>query len=168
MVCLPPAVGRQMLLADLLRLRMHVPQHKALHCYLVLSVWILLLIGGVYKFLEPKQKAAEPAVTSDLFVNLAIDVKTKKIFRLCNKPEDISVGDEGKIIVVFVSFKYRKVVGIAEQHKWVLKGVLVLIRHGDRGPLQHVKNISFVNCGSSQNSLLNAYKVIRFNCFFFI
>lgn len=91
------AVDPQMLLADLLRLHMYVPQHKALHCYIILSVWILLLIGGVYKFLEPKQKPVEPTVATDLFVNLAVDVKTKKIFKLCNEPEDIAVDDEGKI-----------------------------------------------------------------------
>lgn len=88
-----------MLLADLLRLHMYVPQHKALHCYLILSVWILLLIGGVYKFLEPKQKSLEPTIPSDLFVNLAVDVKTKKIFKLCNQPEEIFVGDEGSFFI---------------------------------------------------------------------
>lgn len=37
----------------------------------------------------------------------------------------------------------------------------MLIRHGDRGPLQHIKNISNVNCGGiSGSTLLNSYKVI--------
>lgn len=35
-----------------------------------------------------------------------------------------------------------------------------MIRHGDRGPLQHIRNISSVNCGARPNVLLNTYQVI--------
>lgn len=87
---------REMFLADLLR---KFPQHKALHCYLLLSVWILLLIAGVYKSLEPKPRVSEPLVTGELFHNLAVDVKTKKIFKICNLPDGISLGDEGTFIL---------------------------------------------------------------------
>lgn len=52
-------------------------------------------------------------------------------------------------------------VGISASNRWVLRGLIVLIRHGDRGPLQHIKNISNVNCGGiSSSPLLNSYKVI--------
>lgn len=85
-----------MLLADVLRLRL--AQHKAgLRCYLVLSLWILLLVGGAYKFLEPRAKPLEASSTAagDPFVSLSFDVKTRRIFGLCNRPEEIKAGDEG-------------------------------------------------------------------------
>lgn len=34
-----------------------------------------------------------------------------------------------------------------------LGGVLVFVRHGDRGPLAHIRNISIVNCGGDFNSI---------------
>lgn len=77
-------------------LRMSLSQNKALHCYLLLTVWILLLIGGVYKFLEPEPPIAGPHLTTELFHNLPYD-KTKKVFRICNFPSDISEGDEGTL-----------------------------------------------------------------------
>lgn len=74
-------------------------QQKAFHCYLMLSIWILLLIAGIYKFLEPKPKLIEPSSalvnSADLFENLQFDIKTKKIFQLCNLPQEIISGDEG-------------------------------------------------------------------------
>lgn len=87
-------------------------QSKALHCYILLSIWILLLVAGVYKFLEPKQKLPTPAIATELFHNLALDVKTKRIFKICNLPEEITVGDEGILVnfiipVVFVYLKKR-------------------------------------------------------------
>lgn len=75
-------------------------QQKALHCYLMLSIWILLLIAGVYKFLEPKPKLIEPPVPGDLFENLVFDVKTKKIFQICNLPQEIVNGDEGNKLLL--------------------------------------------------------------------
>lgn len=79
---------------DVLRLP---AQNKALHCYLLMSIWILLLIAGVYyKFLEPDQRLPDPAVTTELIQSLTFDVKTKRIFKICNLPNDIVEGDEGK------------------------------------------------------------------------
>lgn len=120
-------------------------QQKALHCYIMLSIWILLLVAGIYKFLEPKQKL-EHVATTDLVQNLALDVKTKRIFQICNLPSEIEAGDEG----------------IRSKHL-TLKGVLVLIRHGDRGPLQHVRNISAVDCEGTESDLLHSYKVYLHN-----
>lgn len=81
-------------------------QHKPLHCYFILSVWILILIAGVYKFFDPKQKITEPVVAGELFHNLELDVKTKKIFKICNLPSNIFAGDEGNCIVSFLFFSY--------------------------------------------------------------
>lgn len=69
--------------------------NKALHCYLLMIIWILLLVAGVYKFLEPRQKLPEPAVSAELFHNLANDIKTRRIFKICNFPNEIADGDEG-------------------------------------------------------------------------
>ncbi|KAK9708775.1 Histidine phosphatase superfamily (branch 2) [Popillia japonica] len=114
-------------------------QHRVLY---IVIIWILILIAGLYKYLEPRQRALEPVVTAELFHNLGIDIKTKRIFKICNSPRDIPIGDEG----------------ILEPKQWVLKGLLILIRHGDRGPLQHIRNISSINCGTPDTELLNSYK----------
>uniref|UniRef100_A0A1Y1KPX7 2-phosphoxylose phosphatase 1 n=1 Tax=Photinus pyralis TaxID=7054 RepID=A0A1Y1KPX7_PHOPY len=105
---------------------------RPLHCYILLSIWILLLVGGVYKYLEPKPRYPTASIATEQYHNLVLDVKTKRIFKVCNLPDDIKSGDEG-----------------FDSKQWTLRGLLVLIRHGDRGPLQHVTNISYVNCGYS-------------------
>ncbi|KAK4874108.1 hypothetical protein RN001_013468 [Aquatica leii] len=101
-----------------------------MHCYILLSIWILLLVGGIYKFLEPKPKYSVSFDTVH-YQNSVIDVKVNRIFKICNLPDEITIGEEG----------------ISETNQWTLKGLLILIRHGDRGPLQHVSNISHINCG---------------------
>ncbi|CAG9865444.1 unnamed protein product [Phyllotreta striolata] len=121
-------------------LRIH--QTKALHCYILMTLWILLIVVGIYKFLESKQKLTETEVSSASYTNLALDAKTKRIFRICNFPEDISTGDEGAI----------------RGSKWYLKGLIILLRHGDRGPLQHIKKISSINCGTENSEILSSYK----------
>ncbi|CAG9831809.1 unnamed protein product [Diabrotica balteata] len=125
-----------------------MPQNKAIHCYLLMSLWILLIVVGIYKFLEEKQKTPEPEVISSTsYTNLALDAKTKRIFRICNFPEDLVTGDEGAI----------------HTSKWSLKGLLILIRHGDRGPLQHIKKISSINCGTPSTEMLTTYKAYLHN-----
>lgn len=79
---------------------LRMPQNKAIHCYLLMSVWILLLIVGIYKFLEPKQKILEsPTVSTELYSGLSVDIKTKRIFKICNFPEEIKAGEEGTFII---------------------------------------------------------------------
>ncbi|KAK9888029.1 hypothetical protein WA026_000311 [Henosepilachna vigintioctopunctata] len=121
--------------------RMTLP-NRALHCYILMSIWILLLVAGVYKFLETRETIPEPTVTAELFQSLAIDVKTKRIFKICNFPNELIAGDEG----------------IVNSNRWNLKGLIFLVRHGDRGPLQYVRNISAVNCAGTPSESLNSYK----------
>lgn len=71
-------------------------QRKPVHCYFVIVFWFILLITAVYKFVRPK-RAQEPVVSGELFHNLALDVKTRKIFTICNLPDDIRDGDEGNL-----------------------------------------------------------------------
>lgn len=46
---------------------------------------------------------------------------------------------------------------------WNLQGVLLLTRHGDRGPMSHVKGMSLVDCGQENDPLLNSYKTFLAN-----
>ncbi|XP_033337634.1 2-phosphoxylose phosphatase 1 [Megalopta genalis] len=122
------------MLAEMVRLSY---QHRAFYCYVILSVWIFLLVAGMYKYIGIDEKSSIQArvLGNDVSVreyprNLKADVKTKKIFRFCNPPNEIIAESEGKL-----------------DGNLTLGGVLVFIRHGDRGPLGHVRNISVVNCG---------------------
>lgn len=126
-----------------------ISQNKALHCYLILSFWILLVIIGLYKFFDWNKEDIEPVgATTGIFNNLGIiDVKTRRIFQICNFPEEIYQGDEG----------------ILDGKNWLLKGLIILIRHGDRGPLQHVKQISNINCNTEETNILKAYKSYLYN-----
>ncbi|XP_012282578.1 2-phosphoxylose phosphatase 1 [Orussus abietinus] len=135
------------MLAEMVRLSY---QHRAFYCYVILSVWIFLLVAGMYKYIGVDEKSSLQGRTSgsELSIrefprNFKPDVKTKKIFRFCNLPSDILQGTEGKV-----------------DGNLTLGGILVFIRHGDRGPLAHVRNISTVNCAGdfSNPELENAYQ----------
>ncbi|XP_067010672.1 2-phosphoxylose phosphatase 1 [Anabrus simplex] len=110
-------------------------QHRALYCYLILSVWIFLLVAGMYKYIgieEPGsalKHAANEVPMRKFNRNIKPDIKMRRIFRLCNPPEEIGIGNEGQV-----------------QGNYSLEGVLIFLRHGDRGPLAHIRNISNVNC----------------------
>ncbi|XP_030750466.1 2-phosphoxylose phosphatase 1-like [Sitophilus oryzae] len=52
---------------------------------------------------------------------------------------------------------------LKDSKKWLLKGLIVLIRHGDRGPLQHVKRITNINCDTEETSILRSYKAYLHN-----
>lgn len=80
-----------------------IKHHRALNCYVILSVWILLVIAGIYKFLDwtPKVIETTPASITETFeASGSSGGKSKRIFRLCNFPEDIDQGDEGENIFV--------------------------------------------------------------------
>lgn len=38
---------------------------------------------------------------------------------------------------------------------WKLQGVLLILRHGDRGPMSHVRSIPRLNCGITGDNLVN-------------
>ncbi|XP_034949316.1 2-phosphoxylose phosphatase 1 [Chelonus insularis] len=125
-------------------------QHRAFYCYVILSVWIFLLVAGMYKYIGGNEKSSlQGKPPSDLPIrefarHLKLDIKNRKIFKLCNSPDDIKTGAEGKI-----------------DGNLTLEGILVFIRHGDRGPLSHIRNISTVNCAadfSSSPRLDNIYQ----------
>jgi hypothetical protein len=42
--------------------------------------------------------------------NLKPDIKTRRIFKMCNPPEDITIGNEGKYLCnVYYNIKYAEV-----------------------------------------------------------
>ncbi|KAK9507568.1 hypothetical protein O3M35_007395 [Rhynocoris fuscipes] len=111
-------------------------QHRALYCYLILSLWILILLGVMYRYIGLENDSLNllkhhtteingGGTTKNLFPFL----KLPSLIKVCNPYEGISAGSEG-----------------SESKQYVLEGILILIRHGDRGPLTHVQNISSVNC----------------------
>ncbi|PNF23838.1 hypothetical protein B7P43_G13724 [Cryptotermes secundus] len=117
-------------------------QHRALYCYLILSVWIFLLVAGMYKYIGNEDGISALKHTDNdipmrsFSKNLKPDIKTRRIFKLCNPPEEIAIGNEGLV-----------------HGNYTLEGILIFLRHGDRGPLAHVRNISTVNCAGD---LLNS------------
>ncbi|XP_070168277.1 2-phosphoxylose phosphatase 1 [Polyergus mexicanus] len=122
------------MLAEMVRLSY---QHRAFYCYVILSVWIFLLVAGMYKYIgvDEKTSVQTRVLNNDLSLrefprNLKSDAKTKKIFRFCNLPHEIAAETEGKL-----------------DGNLTLGGILIFIRHGDRGPLTHIRNISSINCG---------------------
>lgn len=38
---------------------------------------------------------------------------------------------------------------------WKLQGVLMIIRHGDRGPMSHVRSVPHLDCGITGDNLVN-------------
>lgn len=54
----------------------------------------------------------------------------KHMLAECSPLDEIGVRDEGGLFV-----------------DWQLLGVLMLIRHGDRGPMAHVRGVNAINCG---------------------
>lgn len=74
--------------------------------------------------------------------------KLKKLQADCNPYRSIVRKDEGGIL-----------------DGWKLQGVLMLTRHGDRGPMAHVRNINTIDCGAGRqtNVLLNKYRTFLLN-----
>lgn len=75
-------------------------QHRALYCYLILSVWIFLLVAGMYKYIGNEDSISALKHTNNdtpmrsFSKNLKPDIKTRRIFKMCNPPEDITIGNE--------------------------------------------------------------------------
>lgn len=68
--------------------------------------------------------------------------KLKKYYQDCNPTESIVRKDDGGLI-----------------NGWNLQGVLLLTRHGDRGPMTHVRGINSVNCGNENLSIMSEVKI---------
>ncbi|XP_053676117.1 2-phosphoxylose phosphatase 1 [Anopheles nili] len=127
-------------------------QHRTLYCYLILSIWIFLLIAGMYKYigsiengnnlLNPKgfgYRKSEAFLVED--GDVVGSIRDKDIKQTdCTHPFTIVPGEEGGAL-----------------EGWTLQGVLLLIRHGDRGPMAHVRGINEVDCGYENDPTLSRY-----------
>lgn len=83
------------------------------------------------------------------YIPSTVNVKNHPYWRVqtksndCNSPDNIKLGDEGGLL----------------NDEWSIQGVILLTRHGDRGPLSHIRGIGHVNCGyDTDTSLLTKYR----------
>ncbi|XP_071439450.1 2-phosphoxylose phosphatase 1 [Hetaerina americana] len=126
-------------------------QHRALYCYLMLMLWIFLLVAGMYKYIGQEDVASISKSSNTNIpvrmspINMKQDNKVKRIFKFCNPPEDIAIGSEGQV-----------------DDSLSLEGVVMVMRHGSRGPLSHVRNLSSLHCtplpaGGPADNLYRSY-----------
>ncbi|XP_073822400.1 2-phosphoxylose phosphatase 1 [Musca autumnalis] len=141
-----------MLLKELIRFS---TQHRTLYCYLILSIWIFLLIAGMYKYIGRNTNTlsyilngnshlygsasltSTPAMDSNNFAKY----KTR-----CTPLTQIQRLDDGGIL-----------------DGWKLQGVLMIIRHGDRGPMSHLRSVPHLDCGITGDNLVNKYRSFLYN-----
>ncbi|XP_014361359.2 uncharacterized protein LOC106713160 [Papilio machaon] len=118
-------------------------QHRAFYCYLGMSVWIFFLITVVYKYISVGEETAAVKIAPQEYISKS-DAKFKKIFlRACNPADSIVRGTEG----------------VVDSETWLLQGILVLTRHGDRGPLTHLKGGDKLPCDTVPvSTLLKSYE----------
>ncbi|KAL5280379.1 PXYLP1 family protein [Megaselia abdita] len=116
-----------------------------LKCYFVLILWIFLLIGGMYKYVGNLNNN----IIGENGYLQATNEENEDLFRF--KQFKDRCGSEDVLLT-------RKDDG-GTLEGWKLQGVLLVIRHGDRGPMSHVQGISSIDCGvDSSNILLKKYK----------
>ncbi|CAG7824856.1 unnamed protein product [Allacma fusca] len=150
---------------------------RAVRCYVTLLIWIIIVSLGLYWLLtgngkseiwsreqhqhrwEPKEVyGPEEQITEKKLTVKEVKSSRKKIWddtkefdgylhssisRLCNPPEEIAVEDENLQIT-----------------DMKLDAVVIIFRHGDRGPLSHVgsRNLSLINCSSDHPDFQKFYR----------
>ncbi|KAH8352704.1 hypothetical protein KR084_005766 [Drosophila pseudotakahashii] len=128
------------LLKELMRV---ATQHRAFYCYVLLSVWIFLLIAGMYRYMGnvetisgggsvfgPSSSGTVSSLGGDSLASSTAQRFAKYRERCAPLPQ-LQRLDDGGIL-----------------EGWKLQGVLLVIRHGDRGPISHVRSAG-INCGVS-------------------
>nr|NP_001259914.1 uncharacterized protein Dmel_CG15385, isoform B [Drosophila melanogaster]NP_608654.1 uncharacterized protein Dmel_CG15385, isoform A [Drosophila melanogaster]AOQ14512.1 CG15385-PA [synthetic construct]AAF51292.1 uncharacterized protein Dmel_CG15385, isoform A [Drosophila melanogaster]AAL49351.1 RH44874p [Drosophila melanogaster]AGB92451.1 uncharacterized protein Dmel_CG15385, isoform B [Drosophila melanogaster] len=144
------------LLKELMRV---ATQHRAFYCYVLLSVWIFLLIAGMYRYMG----------------NVESTPSGGSVFGPSSSGTVSSLGGDSSPSSTAQRFaKYReRCAPLAQLQRlddggilegWKLQGVLLVIRHGDRGPISHVRSAG-INCGVSGGSdnLVNRYRSFLYN-----
>lgn len=113
-------------------------QNRALYCYILLTLWIFLLIAGMYRYVGteennvPSVKQIPDISTKAFSRDLKPNIKAKRVLRQCNLPADMMVDEEGGV-----------------DSSYSLESITILLRHGDRGPMNHVRNITSIACSTS-------------------
>ncbi|XP_060804936.1 2-phosphoxylose phosphatase 1 [Amyelois transitella] len=136
-----PFSNRSKFITEIMKFSFH---HRAFYCYLGMSLWIFFLITVMYKYMSTGEDSAvvKKVIQNELMSRT--DSKFRKIYlRVCSPPDNIVRGSEG----------------VVDSDTWLLQGVLVLTRHGDRGPLTHLKGGDKLPCDTVPISpLLKSYE----------
>nr|XP_045582239.1 2-phosphoxylose phosphatase 1-like [Procambarus clarkii]XP_045582240.1 2-phosphoxylose phosphatase 1-like [Procambarus clarkii] len=111
---------------------------KVLRCYILILGWlgIILLFLSYWRVETDSSHPAPPPLQvnsgSQPFQTSVQQEKprSKKLRHQCNPPDRIQRHQEGVL-----------------PPQYELSGVMIVLRHGDRGPLLHVRNLSSINCG---------------------
>ncbi|CAH2043302.1 unnamed protein product, partial [Iphiclides podalirius] len=113
-----------------------------------MSVWIFFLITVVYKYISVGEETGAVKIAPSEYISKA-DIKFKNIYiKACNPADSIVRGSEAAV----------------DSDTWLLQGILVLTRHGDRGPLNHLKGGDKLPCDTEPISgLLRSYEEFVMN-----
>ncbi|CAK1555922.1 unnamed protein product [Leptosia nina] len=113
-----------------------------------MTVWIFFLITVVYKYISVNDDPVSVKIERNEYIS-KIDTKYRKIFaKACNPSENIVRGSEGAV----------------DSDTWLLQGILVITRHGDRGPLTHLKSGDKLPCDTVPvSTLLKSYEEFVLN-----
>ncbi|XP_030384305.1 2-phosphoxylose phosphatase 1 [Scaptodrosophila lebanonensis] len=141
-----------LLLKELTRL---TTQHRTFYCYMFLSIWIFLLIAGMYRYMGNSENSG--SLGSGYGHSGTI-----------SSGSGSSGGASSEAAHRFMKYRERcgplltriEDGGILEG--WKLQGVLLVIRHGDRGPMSHVRT-NGVHCGVASDNLVNRYRSFLYN-----
>ncbi|XP_055682105.1 2-phosphoxylose phosphatase 1 [Lutzomyia longipalpis] len=127
-------------------------QHRTIYCYLILSIWIFLLIAGIYKYIGTTLSIESYKNRRNFMYTSAqgrdeINDQGRRNIHECNNPDEIALEMDGGSL-----------------EGWSLTGVLLITRHGDRGPMEHIRGIGTINCGYDNSlPLLHRYKTFITN-----
>ncbi|KAM3959634.1 2-phosphoxylose phosphatase 1 [Aphomia sociella] len=133
--------NKSKIITEMMKFSFH---HRAFYCYLGMSIWIFFLITVMYKYMSASEEAV---IVKKIIQNEYIsksDSKYRKLYlRVCTPPDNIVRGSEG----------------VVDSDTWLLQGILVVTRHGDRGPLTHLRGGDKLPCDTPPVSpLLKSYE----------
>ncbi|XP_063365776.1 2-phosphoxylose phosphatase 1 [Cydia amplana] len=134
-------VNKSKMIAEIMKFSFH---HRAFYCYVGMSIWICFLITVMYKYISVGDDATViKKIVQNEYISKS-DIKYRKIYlRSCNPPDSIVRGAEA----------------VVDSDTWLLQGVLVVTRHGDRGPLTHLHGGDKLPCDTPpQSTLLKTYE----------
>ncbi|CAH0400769.1 unnamed protein product [Chilo suppressalis] len=138
--------NKSKILTEMMKFSFH---HRAFYCYLGMSLWIFILITVMYKYMAVGEDTVSVKKVAQTEYISKSDLKFRRIYiKACTPPETIVRGAEG----------------IVDSETWLLQGVLVATRHGDRGPLTHLKGGDKLPCDTKPESpLLKSYEEFVMN-----
>ncbi|EDW03860.1 GH11471 [Drosophila grimshawi] len=134
-------------------------QPRTFYCYMFLSIWIFLLIAGMYRYMGNAEHNASPGsgggnynlntgtANSDASEFASSAQRFAQYRERCAPLAQLTRMDDGGML-----------------EGWKLQGVLLVIRHGDRGAMSHV-HAGGINCGvnADGDSLVNRYRSFLHN-----